>query len=123
MPFIDKLEQQGFYVTPNRLFQSLTAVGAKSVRFKQVADDFWDKTNIAPAWGRTQNSWHHSLKWLEAYGVVTNVCSNAFLMRAEARRSNGCCRRFGMGDTADRRHPLWMRILERSTAPAGHLRR
>jgi hypothetical protein len=86
MPFIDKLEQQGFYVTPNRLFQSLTAVGAKSVRFKQVADDFWDKTNIAPAWGRTQNSWHHSLKWLEAYGVVTNeiLPSDAVFVPASA---------------------------------------
>src|SRR3984893_6754962 len=72
LPFLDKLEQQGFYVTPNRLFQSLTAVGAKSVRFTQVSDGFWNKGTIAPAWGRTQNSWHHTLKWLETHGIVTN---------------------------------------------------
>lgn len=52
LPFLDKLEQQGFGVTPNRLFQSLTAVGNKRVRFQQVADEFWNKETIAPAWGR-----------------------------------------------------------------------
>jgi hypothetical protein len=71
MPFLDKLEQQGFYVTPNRLFQSLTAVGNKRVRFKQVADGFWDKQSIAPAWEKTKQSWHHAVKWLESYGIVT----------------------------------------------------
>jgi hypothetical protein len=86
LPFIGKLEQQGFYVTPNRLFQSLTAVGAKSVRFKQVTDDFWNKNNIAPAWGRTQSSWHHALKWLESYGIVTNdiLPSDAIFVPASA---------------------------------------
>jgi hypothetical protein len=72
MPFIDKLEQQGFYVTPNRLFQTLTAVGAKSVRFKQVEEGFWNKDAIAPAWGRTKNGWHHVVTWLEAHGILTN---------------------------------------------------
>jgi hypothetical protein len=86
LPFLDKLEQQGFYVTPNRLFQSLTAVGAKSVRFKQVADSFWNKDTIAPAWGKTQNSWHHALKWLETHGVVTNeiLPSDAVFIPASA---------------------------------------
>jgi hypothetical protein len=86
MPFLDKLEQQGFYLTPNRLFQSLTAVGAKSVRFKQVNDDFWNKDTIAPAWVKTQNSWHHALKWLETYGIVANelLPSDAVFVPASA---------------------------------------
>ena len=71
MPFLDRLEQQGFSVTPNRLFQSLTAVGNKRVRFQQVDDGFWNKQTIAPAWEKTKQSWHHVLKWLEAYGIVT----------------------------------------------------
>jgi Protein of unknown function DUF262 len=45
MPFLDKLEQEGFFVTPNLLFQCLTAVGAKRVRFKQVDDKFWNGVN------------------------------------------------------------------------------
>jgi hypothetical protein len=71
MPFLGKLEQEGFGITPNRLFQTLTAVGNKSVRFRQVSDNFWNKENIAPAWEKTKNSWHHIVKWLEAYGIVT----------------------------------------------------
>jgi hypothetical protein len=71
MPFLDKLEQEGFGITPNRLFQSLTGVGNKSVRFRQVADSFWNKENIAPAWEKTKQGWHHVVKWLEAYGIVT----------------------------------------------------
>jgi hypothetical protein len=49
MPFLDNLEQRGFSITPNRLFQSLTAVGNKRVRFQQVPDEFWSKQTIAPA--------------------------------------------------------------------------
>ena len=71
MPFLDKLEQEGFGISPNRLFQTLTAVGNKSVRFRQVSDSFWNKENIAPAWDKTKQSWHHLVKWLEAHGVVT----------------------------------------------------
>lgn len=71
MPFLDRLEQQGFGITPNRLFQTLTAVGTKSVRFSQVSDSFWNKESIAPAWEKTKQGWHHIVKWLQAYGVVT----------------------------------------------------
>lgn len=71
MPFLDKLEQQGFGITPNRLFQTLTAVGKKSVRFAQVSPDFWTNENIAPAWAKTKQAWHHIVKWLESFGIVT----------------------------------------------------
>jgi hypothetical protein len=86
MPFLDKLEQQGFGISPNRLFQSLTAVGNKSVRFRQVADDFWNKENIAPAWEKTKQGWYHVLKWLEAYGIVTTeiLPSDAVFVPASA---------------------------------------
>src|ERR1700721_3000791 len=72
MPFLGKLEQEGFGITPNRLFQTLTAVGNKSVRFRQVSDTFWNKENIAPAWEKTKQGWHHGVKWLESYGIVTS---------------------------------------------------
>ncbi len=86
MPFLDKLEQQGFGLTPNRLFQALTAVGNKSVLFRQVSDNFWNKENIAPAWVKTKQSWHHLVKWLEAYGIVTTdiLPSNAIFVSAAA---------------------------------------
>jgi len=86
MPFVEKLENQGFSVPPNRLFQSLTAVGSKRVRYQTVADSFWNKETISPAWEKTKNSWHHVLKWLETYGIVTTelMPSDAVLVPASA---------------------------------------
>jgi hypothetical protein len=72
LPFVSKLENRGFDLSPNRLFQSLTAVGAKRVRFKQVADKFWNAEAISPAWKRTQEGWHLVLNWLAEYGVASN---------------------------------------------------
>lgn len=72
MPFLDTLERDGFNVSPNLLFQCLTAVGAKRVRFKQVQDQFWNPTSITPAWERTKTAWQKIVKLLEQYGIVTN---------------------------------------------------
>jgi hypothetical protein len=86
LPFVEKLEMQGFDVTPNRLFQSLTAVGVKSVRFRQIPDDLWNGTAIAPAWEKTKKSWFHVVKWLQAYGIVTRevLPSDAIFVPASA---------------------------------------
>lgn len=73
MPFLDTLEQSGFEVTPNLLFQSLTAVGAKRVRFKQVDDRFWNADQIQPAWKRTREAWRCIIRFLEPFGVLTNA--------------------------------------------------
>ncbi|MBS0525162.1 MAG: DUF262 domain-containing protein [Proteobacteria bacterium] len=72
LPFVRKLEERGFDLSPNRLFQSLTAVGAKRIRYKQVNDAFWNADAIAPAWKRTQVSWDYVLNWLATYGITTN---------------------------------------------------
>lgn len=72
LPFVTKLQESGFELSPNRIFQSLTAVGAKRVRFKQVSDDFWNAAAIAPAWKRTKESWHRVLNWLSTYGIASN---------------------------------------------------
>jgi hypothetical protein len=72
LPFVRKLEERGFDLSPNRLFQSLTAVGAKRIRYKQVDDAFWNAEAIVPAWKRTQESWDLVLNWLAAYGITSN---------------------------------------------------
>jgi len=76
----------GFWYYAQSLFQSLTAVGNKTVLFRQVADDFWNKGNIAPAWEKTKQGWHHVLKWLEAHGIVTTeiLPSDAVFIPASA---------------------------------------
>ncbi len=72
MPFLDNLERDGFAITPNLLFMSLTAVGAKRVRFKQVDDKFWDAERIQPAWERTKRAWAAIVKFLEPLGILSN---------------------------------------------------
>jgi len=67
------LGHDGFDVTPNLLFQCLTAVGSKRVRFKQVPDAFWNAAHIAPAWERTQRAFRVIVKFLERFGVLTNA--------------------------------------------------
>lgn len=73
MPFLDKLETQGFEITPNLLFQALTAIGENRVRFKQVDDAFWNPDRIAPAWKKTQQAWGRATKFLEQYGILSNT--------------------------------------------------
>jgi hypothetical protein len=73
LPFVDDMAAQGFDVTPNLLFQCLTAVGAQRVRFKQVDDSFRGASNIQPAWYRTKSAWRQVVRFLERYGVLSNA--------------------------------------------------
>jgi hypothetical protein len=50
LPFLSVLADSGFHVDPNLLFQSLTAVGIKKVRYKEINDSFWSRDQIEPAW-------------------------------------------------------------------------
>lgn len=72
MPYLDQLVSEGFEIGPNVLFQSLTAVGVKRVRFKDINDQFWDSDSIKPAWDRMKKAWAITLKFLEPYGILTN---------------------------------------------------
>lgn len=73
LPFIEKLEGRGFSVTPNLLFQSLTGVGVRRVRFKQVDDAFWNADRIQPAWKAMKEGWQRVLTWLRDYGLLSNA--------------------------------------------------
>ena len=39
----------GFDIDPNLLFRTLTGVGAKKVRFREIQDAFWETKHVAPA--------------------------------------------------------------------------
>lgn len=71
MPFLDRLEDSGFDVTPNLLFQSVAAIGTNRVRFKEIDESFWTKAKIGPAWKVTQVAWQHLVDWLAEYGVMS----------------------------------------------------
>lgn len=70
--FRSELEDAGFDITPNLLFRTLTAVGRKKVRFKDIPDSFWDGEQIRPAWHRTRSTWQSLVKDLREYGVLSN---------------------------------------------------
>src|SRR5204862_24980 len=57
LPFLNVLSDVGFRLDPNLLFRSLTAVGIKRVRFKDIDDKFWERDQIEPAWKKGREGW------------------------------------------------------------------
>lgn len=72
LPFLNDLADTGFHVDPNLLFQSLTAVGIKKVRFKEINDSFWSRDQIEPAWKKCREGWKRTIHRLQNYGVLSD---------------------------------------------------
>lgn len=72
LPCLGTLGDAGFRVNPNLLFRTVTAVGVKKVRFKEIADDFWNQTSILPHWQRTTRSWENMVAKFCEYGILSN---------------------------------------------------
>ncbi|PYV67916.1 MAG: hypothetical protein DMG96_37900 [Acidobacteria bacterium] len=75
LPFLNVLADSGFHVDPNLLFQSLTAVGIKKVRFKEINDSFWSRDQIEPAWKKCREGWKRTIHRLQNYEFyLTTLC-------------------------------------------------
>jgi hypothetical protein len=72
LPYLRDLAESGFDVSPNLLFRTLTGVGAKRVRFKEMPDSFWNSASIEPAWARTATAWNELVARFQEYGVLSN---------------------------------------------------
>jgi hypothetical protein len=72
LPYLGTLGDAGFRVNPNLLFRTVTAVGVKKVRFKEIADDFWNQTSILPHWQRTTRAWENLVAKFREYGILSN---------------------------------------------------
>jgi hypothetical protein len=72
LPFLNDLADSGFHVDPNLLFQTLTAVGIKKVRFKEISDGFWSREQIEPAWKKCCEGWKRTIHRLQNYGVLSD---------------------------------------------------
>ena len=48
LPYRGSLADAGFDLSPNILFKSLTGVGAKKVKFKEIPIAFWNRTTFIP---------------------------------------------------------------------------
>jgi len=72
LPFLSVLADSGFHVDPNLLFQSLTAVGIKKVRYKEINDSFWSRDQIEPAWKKCREGWKRTIHRFQVYGVLSD---------------------------------------------------
>lgn len=72
LPYLKTLAEAGFNVNPNLLFRTLTGVGAKKVRFREIPDEFWGQSSINPHWGRTTEAWKCLIARFREYGILSN---------------------------------------------------
>jgi hypothetical protein len=66
------LAEAGFDLNPNLLFRTVTGLGERSTRFKDIPDAFWNPERIVPAWVRTQDAWKRLIARFRVYGVLSN---------------------------------------------------
>lgn len=72
LPYLRRLDDGGFAISPNLLFRTLTGVGAKKVRFREIPDTFWDSESIEPAWARTTKGWEALISRFQQVGILSN---------------------------------------------------
>jgi len=72
LPYLKNLTEAGFNISPNLLFRSLTAIGAKKVRFKEIPDRFWDANSVQSFWQSTKEAWKNLIAHFRDYGILSN---------------------------------------------------
>lgn len=72
LPYLSTLADAGFDVSPNLLFRTVTGVGAKRIRFREIPDNFWNEDSIRPAWERTKKAWEQIIARFKQYGILSN---------------------------------------------------
>jgi hypothetical protein len=72
LPYLKALGDAGFGIDPNLLFRTMTGVGIKKVRFRDIQETFWDPTTIIPAWERTADAWKRLIARFKEFGVLSN---------------------------------------------------
>ena len=71
LPYLRTLAEAGFDIDPNLLFRTLSGVGTKKVRFKEIPDSFWESNRIAPAWQKTADAWKRLIARVREYGILS----------------------------------------------------
>lgn len=72
LPYLQTLAEAGFNINPNLLFRTITGVGEKKTRFKEIPDTFWNPDQIIPAWERTKIAWRSLIARFRDYGILSN---------------------------------------------------
>ena len=71
LPYLAKLAEAGFSLDPNLLFRTVTAVGAKKVRFRDIPENFWKADSVLPSWKRSEDAWTRLIARFQEYGVLS----------------------------------------------------
>jgi len=71
LPYLRRLTEAGFDIDPNLLFRTLSGVGTKKVRFKEIPDSFWESDRVAPAWNKTSEAWKRLIARFREYGILS----------------------------------------------------
>src|SRR5262249_35668622 len=71
LPYLGLLAEYGFDLDPNLLFRTLTGIGSKRVRFREIPESFWEPASITPAWERTAEAWKRLVARLRQYGILS----------------------------------------------------
>lgn len=79
LPYLRNLKDAGFDISPNLLFRTVTGIGAKRIRFREIESEFWDKVGLekhgdgtATIWERTTNAWESLVQRFRNYGILSN---------------------------------------------------
>lgn len=72
LPHLETLAEAGFGLNPNLLFRTITGIGEKKTRFKEIPDTFWNPAQIIPAWDRTKTAWKRLIARFRQYGILSN---------------------------------------------------
>lgn len=72
LPYLKALGDAGFAIDPNLLFRTMTGVGIKKVRFRDIQEAFWEPSTISPAWQRTADAWKRLIARFKEFGVLSN---------------------------------------------------
>lgn len=72
LPYLRVLGEAGFPIDPNLLFRTMTGVGIKKVRFRDIPDAFWEPEKIKPAWDRTADAWKRLIARFKEFGVLSS---------------------------------------------------
>lgn len=72
LPYLRDLREAGFDIDPNLLFRTLTGVGARKVRFREIQDAFWETKHVASAWARTAEAWKRLVARFREFGVLSS---------------------------------------------------
>ena len=71
LPFADDLEESGFDLEPHLVFRSVTVMGEKKARFKDVPDTFWE-SGVEAVWQDTKSAWQKLLDGIRVHGILSD---------------------------------------------------